>query len=328
MEAFWKKINKEVDEELKGNQAEAEGQEPCGMESLRGMLDAFMAEYKLLKQERKEYGDLTKRVEELENRVREAEARATDSRKQAEAYLLRLRQLGEDRESCADGEQPRLQPVAEEAQPAPSAWSLSEEMWKGLVSKVAEAHALLEAGSGKWADENRLLAEQAGRLEQLLDEKQQRLEEVLQAVQEDRARKDKIKLVNRCIRLSDLVRKTLDDFAEEHREAALSETEEFLQKQLQAVVTGLEEALKAEGIRVVQTGVDGGDFDAELHKSIDVQPTDKPEWNGKVCRSISPAFIWTLPYILRSGKAGEDRVTSYRFLLREEQVVTYRYQAQ
>ena len=305
MDVFWKKVNKDAHEEPAGKAAESDAQEPVGAEELKSMLDALMAEHELLKQQRKDYVELARRVEELECRLREAGGRE---------------------ESAADGG-PQPEPAPEEPQVAPVAWSLSEGMWTDLASKVAEMHGLLESGCGKWADENRLLAGQADRLEQLLEEKQQRLEEVLQAVQEDRSRKDKIKLVNRCIRLSDLVRKTLDDFAEEHREESLSEKEEFLQKQLQAVVTGLEEALKAEGIQVVQTGVDGGDFDAELHKSVDVQATDKPEWNGKVCRSISPAFIWTLPYILRARKADEDRVVSYRFLLREEQVVTYRYQA-
>ena len=78
-------------------------------------------------------------------------------------------------------------------------------------------------------------------------------------------------------------------------------------------------------VEKVQTGKNGGTVDPEMQETVETVPTNDPGMDGKIFRSLSPAYVWTLPYILRPrlSETGEE-IKSYRFLIRPEQIITYK----
>ncbi len=157
-----------------------------------------------------------------------------------------------------------------------------------------------------------------------LDEKQERLEQIVHNCQEDRYRKDKGRLINRIIYQMDLIRNVIYDFDNEHPED-LSASVAFLRQQFLEIITYMEETLRAESVECIRLGKDGSAVDLELQEVTDVVITDKPELAGKVHRSIHPGYIWRLPYILKAKiKDDGSVVKDYDFLIRPEQVITYK----
>ncbi len=60
---------------------------------------------------------------------------------------------------------------------------------------------------------------------------------------------------------------------------------------------------------------------------MDSVQTDDPQMAGKVAGSESPAYVWTLPYILKARVDGDgNEINSYRFLLEREKVIIYKNQ--
>lgn len=157
-----------------------------------------------------------------------------------------------------------------------------------------------------------------------LDEKQERLEQIVHNCQEDRYRKDKGRLINRIIYQMDLIRNVIYDFDNEHPED-LSASVAFLRQQFLEIITYMEETLRAESVECIRLGKDGSAVDLELQEVTDVVITDKPELAGKVHRSIHPGYTWRLPYILKAKiKDDGSVVKDYDFLIRPEQVITYK----
>lgn len=157
-----------------------------------------------------------------------------------------------------------------------------------------------------------------------LEEKQERLEQIVHNCQEDRYRKDKGRLINRIIYQMDLIRNVIYDFDNEHPED-LSASVAFLRQQFLEIITYMEETLRAESVECIRLGKDGSAVDLELQEVTDVVITDKPELAGKVHRSIHPGYIWRLPYILKAKiKDDGSVVKDYDFLIRPEQVITYK----
>lgn len=157
-----------------------------------------------------------------------------------------------------------------------------------------------------------------------LDEKQERLEQIVHNCQEDRYRKDKGRLINRIIYQMDLIRNVIYDFDNEHPED-LSASVAFLRQQFLEIITYMEETLRAESVECIRLGKDGSAVDLELQEVTDVVITDKPELAGKVHRSIHPGYTWRLPYILKAKIKDDGRVVKdYDFLIRPEQVITYK----
>lgn len=157
-----------------------------------------------------------------------------------------------------------------------------------------------------------------------LDEKQERLETINQNVQEDRYRKDKIKLLNRCIMQLDIIRKTLYEFKNESD--SIENKEEYLLQQLQEIVKGMEATLSYEGIETKRFTNIGDKINTEYQEAVKLIYTDDTAKEGIVAESINPGYVWTLPYILkgRQTDTGEE-IKTYRFLLQSEQVAVYKY---
>lgn len=197
------------------------------------------------------------------------------------------------------------------------------------ISKLLEHLLALEDRVGNIDDriteENQHLAQENNALQVKLDDKQDRLESIVQTIQEDRYRKDKIKLINRYIYQMDLIRKMLYDFESDRTTMSEKEAISFLQDQLEEVVKGMEATLTQEMVERIQCGEIGSDINLELQESIDTISTDDPLLDGKVYRSINPGYIWTLPYILKAKLTDDGtEIKNYRFLIRAEQVITYK----
>ena len=196
------------------------------------------------------------------------------------------------------------------------------EDYAGKIDRIIMAIS----GNEVLTKEAAVLSSENRELRMKLAEKQERLETILQSVQEDRYRKDKIKLINKYIYHIDLIRQTLYDFNSGRDSSKEKDPETvFLERQLEETAAGLEAVLMQEMVEKVQTGKNGGTVDPEMQETVETVPTNDPGMDGKIFRSLSPAYVWTLPYILkpRISDTGEE-VRSYRFLIRPEQIITYK----
>ncbi len=165
---------------------------------------------------------------------------------------------------------------------------------------------------------------QLGIMQNELDDKQEKLQTITQNVQEDRYRKDKIKLINRCIMQLDIIRKTLFDF--NHGAEAIENKEAFLYRQLQEIVTGMEATLSYEGVETKNFTAIGEKVDTQNQEVVEVVATDDKQKDGTVASSINPGYVWTLPYIIKGRKTdNNEEILNYRFLLQSEQVAAYKY---
>lgn len=242
----------------------------------------------------------------------------------------RDRTAGDDgRKEGEDG-----QPVTGEARPAGNegtgdrkedragSGETGQEDYAGKIDRIIMAIS----GNEVLTKEAAALSSENRELRMKLAEKQERLETILQSVQEDRYRKDKIKLINKYIYHIDLIRQTLYDFNSGRDSSKEKDPETvFLERQLEETAAGLEAVLMQEMVEKVQTGKNGGTVDPEMQETVETVPTNDPGMDGKIFRSLSPAYVWTLPYILkpRISDTGEE-VRSYRFLIRPEQIITYK----
>lgn len=161
-----------------------------------------------------------------------------------------------------------------------------------------------------------------------LEEKNARYQELTDKIQEDRYRKDKVKILRRNINMRNLVSSVLDEYRNESPRTVGFDTPAaiFLEQQLEKIIEKLDADLRQEMLVPLVNGLEGSDFDAEHQEIVERQPTDRPELDGKVYRSVAPGYVWTLPYIFkpRVNENGEE-IHTYRFLLRSEDVITYKY---
>ncbi len=166
---------------------------------------------------------------------------------------------------------------------------------------------------------------QANTLHDIEQVKQSRIEEIVQNSQEDRYRKDKAKLIKRSIFQMALIRKTLYEFETQDHHETDEERIEFLLEQLNSLLTFSETTLEQEMIERLEPTQDGADVNLEQHEIIGYYETENTELDGKVYRSVNPAYVWRLPYILKAkvSEAG-DVIKSYRFMLESEQVIIYK----
>ncbi len=153
----------------------------------------------------------------------------------------------------------------------------------------------------------------------------EKFEKLSGSVTEDRYRKDKVKVLRRTIAMRGLIIDVLQTYESEKFEGSETEAANWLKRQLEQLIKGIDADLKQEMVFILQNGTEGSDFDDNLQEAIGSEPTNNPELNGKVARSVSPGYYWTLPYILKP-RFDEDGNTihSYKFIISYEQVVTYR----
>lgn len=181
----------------------------------------------------------------------------------------------------------------------------------------------------KISDENMSLLKENESLRNKIDEKQERLEYIIQTSQEDRYRKDKIKLINKYIYHMDLIRKTLYDFDHGVLNDPSENPGQFWRSQLEALIKGMEATLLQEMVEVSVFGKPGDPVNPDYQETLDMIATDNPELDGKICSSVNPGYIWTLPYILKAKITDNgDEIKHYRFLLRPEQITVYKYNKQ
>lgn len=180
-----------------------------------------------------------------------------------------------------------------------------------------------------FSEGNALLIKENEVLRNRLDEKQERFEQIVQASQEDRYRKDKVKLINKYIYHMDLIRKTLYDFDNGVIDTPSENEGQFWRSQIEALVKGMEATLLQEMVEVVVFGKIGDPVNPDYQETLDLVATDNPELDGRICASINPGYVWTLPYILKAKVTDNgDEIKHYRFLLRPEQIAVYKYNKQ
>ena len=212
---------------------------------------------------------------------------------------------------------------ADEPKPCADLESIEAKLDK-ISDENAAILSLLESHDLTLKDIQEKQGEKIKTIEEQSDIRQEKLEHIIQTVQEDRYRKDKLRLINRCVYQADLVRKTVYDYPELSKD--IENKEEFLLRQLQSVVAGIESMLADEGVLVRNFAAVGEKINPEYQEVIGVIETDDESKNNTVAEIINPGYIWTLPYILKAkvNESGEE-IKHYKFLMQTEQIIAYKY---
>lgn len=257
-------------------------------------------------EENNAHESLLKQLAEKDAKISDYERRIADYEAQVADLTAKL-----------NGQNPK-QP---ESQPKPQ-----PEPQTGKMLNVLDAIKVnMDKLTAQICDEHQRLLKENSDLQESLDQKQERLEQIMQTTQEDRYKKDKIKLVNKYIYQMDLIRKVLYDFDSLRTVQSDKESVVFLENQLKSIVVSMEATLAQEMVEPIQYGEQGGNVNPEMQETIDTVATDNPELDGKIYSSINPGYVWTLPYILKAKITDKgDEIKSYRFLVRPEQIVIYR----
>lgn len=194
------------------------------------------------------------------------------------------------------------------------------------ASAFADIQSNLKTILSLVSQENSRLVKENTDLENRLDEKQMRVEQIVQVCQEDRYRKDKVKLINKYVYHIDLIRKTLFEFAADRKKMQGAKAVDFLVHQLEELVIGMDATLQQEMVEIRRFGKPGDAVNLDMQEVIGSVPTDDSSLDGKIQHSVSPAYIWTLPYILKAKVTDNgDEIKSYNFLLRAEQIIVYKF---
>lgn len=165
---------------------------------------------------------------------------------------------------------------------------------------------------------------QIDRLESSVDDKQEKLEYIIQNVQEDRYRKDKMSLLNRCLFQAELIRKTIYEYPSQSEH--IKDKEQYLLNQLREVVTGIETSLQYEGVEARHFAAVGEKVNPQYQEVTSVIETDDATKDNTVAESLNPGYVWTLPYILKAKvNSSGDEIKTYQFLMKAEQVVAYKF---
>lgn len=152
-----------------------------------------------------------------------------------------------------------------------------------------------------------------------LDDRQQKYEDLMQKSQEDRYRKDKAKLINKMIFYVDLMRRTLYEFRNKP-EAGIN-----LEEQLDKLIVSMDDTLSHEMVRTLPMANPGDDIVDERMEVIDSVETEDPALDNKIYRSISACYTWSLPYVLKARLDEKgDEVRTYNFVLHPEEVIIYK----
>ena len=267
---------------------------------------------------------LKAQVEAKNAKIKELESAIKNARQETTPVDAPQPQSNETAESSEAADSPKNTPTEEVPMPseAPRPQEASQPVGSAELEKqLAAFRDVLDTTVSKLVAENNALSLK-------LDDKTSRYQELVERVQEDRYRKDKVKILRRNINMRNLVSSVLDDYrCETPRMAGYdSQAALFLEQQLQKIIEKLDADLRQEMLVPLVNGLEGTDFDAEHQEIVERQPTDRPELDGKVYRSVAPGYVWTLPYIFkpRVNETGEE-VYTYKFLLRSEDVITYKY---
>ena len=118
----------------------------------------------------------------------------------------------------------------------------------------------------------------------------------------------------------------LYEFNQHRSDKAKSEETVFLEQQFEKLIVAMDDTLKHEMVSTMTQAAEGADFDEEPMEAIDTINTDNAALDGKVHRSLSACYVWTLPYILKARiDENGNEVRNYRFVLHPEEVILYKY---
>lgn len=166
-----------------------------------------------------------------------------------------------------------------------------------------------------------MVSEKDNKIEEYID----KYDRLLDNVQQDRYLKDKLSLVKRIISYVELVREVLYEFDEKRGDSVpLTKDAVFFREQIENLTKSMAGTIRNEMVETIPMANMGDDFDEKRMDVIDTVETDNPSLNRKIFRSVSPCYIWSLPYILKARVTDTgDEVRSYKFVLQPEKVILY-----
>lgn len=185
----------------------------------------------------------------------------------SEQDVLRIEELQKIIEELKSLEAPAEEPT-QEPQPAVDV--------DAIISKVSD---LIKNENGK-------LIELYNEAQKAREKAEDKYSTLFSQVQEDRYRKDKVKILSRSIHMREMIMDLLFDYQADKMEGCETPAAQFLQTQLKNLIVCLEADLKHEKVCKLENGIDGADFDEEHMETCGVEPTNNPELSGKVCRSV------------------------------------------
>lgn len=188
------------------------------------------------------------------------------------------------------------------------------EKWKGEMQE--SMNRIIETLADKIDHENRELV----RVLDKTEDKLMRKEADVQSFQEDSRLKATAPFLKQFIHLGDMMRKVLEDVPE-HKD----DVSEYLTGQIEKLTDSIDYILRDFSVDVFRHSPENTQFDPYTQQAFDY-PTDNPELDKKVRRTLHPGYVWTLPYILKAKANGEEHpLKEYRMVFRREQVECYKY---
>lgn len=157
----------------------------------------------------------------------------------------------------------------------------------------------------------------------ILDKMENRLrrkESDLQGFQEDSRLKATAPFLKQFINLGDMMRRVIDD-----NPSSAEESASYLLKQMQRLIESIDCILRDFSVEPYQHNEEDTIFDPYTQQSFEY-PTDNPDIDKKIRRTLNPGYVWTLPYIIRAKANGEEHpLKEYRMIFRREQVECFKY---
>lgn len=188
-----------------------------------------------------------------------------------------------------------------------------EKLWQELRDTIEQMSLTL---SEKIDNENMELVNILNKVE----DKLMRKESDLQGFQEDFRLKATAPFLKQFINLGDMMRKVIDDIPSNTNEAV-----SYLQKQMQQLIESIDCILRDFSVEPFRHNEEDTTFDPYTQQSFEY-PTDDPDIDKKIRRTLNPGYVWTLPYIIRAKANGEEHpLKEYRMIFRREQVECFKY---
>lgn len=203
----------------------------------------------------------------------------------------------------------------EETETAPIIEPRNEQQEKTEADPVAELAKLIES----------MLATQAEILDKISDN--EKLEDILsernaqiQRYQEDTYRKITAPFIRQFISLADMMNTVMYEDEKEPKDKT------YWKEQFGELIKSIRFILNDFSVANYTEGFDRTEFNPNRQEVISTIETEDETLDRKVCRSLNPGYIWELPYIIRPKANGEKHpLKAYEFILRKEQVETYKY---
>ena len=326
---FWRQKKEELNdssEKLDENREEVKSTEDVQQSSEEEQINKIIQQ---LHEEKHKNAELRQTIEQLQVKISSMDSKMKDMGEAADAtpkyetptegqYSGHNEKSNEEQdETPSESQSEAERPVVEEQEQAKPS-----EQQDAIMERINAIANLLDTRVKE------LIADRSNLVKQL-DEKVIRYDDLVSRIQEDRYRKDKVKILRRNINLRNLVSSVLEDYRDDdpQLEGHDAPAAVFLEQQLEKIIEKIDADLRQEMLVPLVNGLEGTDFDAEHQEIVDRKLTDKQELDGKVYKSVAPGYVWTLPYIFkpRVNETGEE-VHTYKFLLRSEDVITYKYE--